>query len=290
MDIVRMKIDDQIQYVSIIIITLNEEENILQCLENIEGWTDDIHIVDSGSNDNTVEIAKKFTKNISIIEKGHWANIRNWAMENLPLKNEWVLFLDADEFLSTELKQEIITEINSQKDFDGFYIKRRFIFMNKWLKYGGLYPKVLRLFKFKKVKYIESGDVEYAKINGHVGELKYDMIHKDLKPFSRWVDKHNRISDRAALRYIELKNGKIEELYKINKNEVIEGNKVHIIREKIFDKLPLFLTPFALFFYAYILRLGFLDGIYGFIYHSHQSFWYRLLIYTKVREMSILKK
>ena len=261
--------------VSVIIITLNEEENLGQCLKSVYGWSDDIHIVDSDSTDNTVEIAKKYTGNIHTVEKGHWANIRNWAMSNIPLKYEWVIFIDADEWLTNELKNVIIQKVNSNIEENGFYIHRRFIFLNKWLKHGA-HGGELRLFKHKKTRYIEGGDVEYVKVDGKVGILKDDMIHQDLKPFSTWVDKHNKISLMAAERYMEIKKGKI--------NEMITARSW---LGKIWDKVPLLLRPFLMFFYVYFIKLGFLDGKEGFIYYFNQTFWYRLLIYTKVREMEI---
>jgi glycosyltransferase involved in cell wall biosynthesis len=271
--------------VSVIILTLNEEENIRQCLQSIDRWTDDIHIVDSNSTDNTVEIAKKYTNHIHIIEEGHWANIRNWAMSNIPLKYEWVMFVDADEWLTEELKNEIIQKLNSNIEENGFYIRRKFIFLNKWLKHGRMYSKVLRLFKHEKTEYIESGDVEYANVEGKVGLLDNSMMHQDLKPFSTWVDKHNKISLRAAKRYIEIKDGKKESLYKSSTNKTIEGENRHWVRENIWDRIPLLLRPFLMFFYVYVIKLGFLDGKEGLIYHLNQSLWYRVLIYIKVKEM-----
>lgn len=271
--------------VSVIILTLNEEKNIEQCLQSVYGWTDDVQIIDSNSTDNTVKIARKYTNNVYIVEEGHWANIRNWAMSNIPLKYEWVMFVDADEWLTEELKNEIIQKINSNPDEIGFYIRRRFIFLNKWLKHGGMYSKVLRLFKHEKTEYIESGDVEYAKVKGKVGILKNDMIHQDLKPFSAWIDKHNKISLRAAKRYIEIRGGERDLLYKPSTNEIIEGEKRHWIRENVWDRIPLLLRPFFMFFYVYFIKLGFLDGKEGLIYHLNQGLWYRLLIYTKIKEM-----
>ena len=126
--------------VSVIIITLNEEENIEQCLQSIYGWTDDIHIADSNSTDNTVEIAKRYTDNIHIVEersRGHWATIRQWALSTVSPKYKWILFVDADEWLTEELKNEITRKINSDPNENGFYIPFRFIFMNRCLKYGG---------------------------------------------------------------------------------------------------------------------------------------------------------
>lgn len=263
--------------VSVIIITLNEEEDIEQCLQSVYEWSDDIHIADSNSTDNTVEIAKKYTDNIHTVEEGYhgnWATIRQWALSTVPLKCEWVLFVDADEWLTEELKNEIIQKINSDPDEIGFYIQFRFIFMNKWIKHGGQYAKVLRLFKHNKVHCVPDGDGECYVPEGKVGMLKNDFIHQDLKHFSTWIDKHNKISLMAAERYIEMKEGKID--------EAIAGRSW---LGKVWDRVPLLLRPFLMFFYVYIIKFGFLDGKEGLIYHLHHAFWYNLLIYTKVKEI-----
>jgi len=268
--------------VSIIILTLNEERNIENCLRSVHGWSNDIHIIDSYSKDSTVEIAKKFTSNVHRLEEGHWAHLRNWAMRNLPLKYEWLLFLDADERLTEDLKREISGVLKNSPEENGFYIKRRFIFMGRWLKHGSLYPKVLRLFRHKFTEYIADGDVEYAGVRGKVGQLTCDMIHEDQKGIFRWIEKHNRISDRAAKQYLNKKSFLPD---KRGKGGEIEGGRRVWVKETIWEKIPLLLRPSLTFLYQYVFRLGFLDGLEGLVYHLLQAFWYRLLIYVKVREL-----
>ena len=271
--------------VSVIILTLNEEENIEDCLKSVFGWSDDIHIVDSFSKDSTIDIARKYTQNIHQIPMAHWAHIRNWALKNLLLKYEWVLFLDADERLTEELKKEIVAVLKGSPKENGFYIKRRFFFLGRWLKYGGLYTKVLRLFKKDHARYVEFGDSEYAIVEGKVGFLRNDMIHEDKKGISRWIEKHVKIAEREAKRIIEKKKIGLE----LDRNDVeIEGKKRIRIRAKIWDRIPLLLRPFLLFIYCYFIKLGFLDGKEGLIYHLLWALWYRLLVYVKVRELTIL--
>ena len=268
--------------VSVIILTLNEEANIEHCLRSIYGWSEDIHIVDSFSEDDTVRLAMKYTRNTHKVKEAHWADLRNWAMRNLPLKYEWVLFLDADERLTEELKREISEVLKTSPEKNGFYIKRRFIFMGRCLKHGGLYPKVLRLFRYKFAEYIPVGDVEYAKVKGKVGLLKNDMVHEDKKSISRWIEKHNRISERAAKQYLNRGGSLLE---KQERDGEIEGGRHIWVKESVWEKIPLLLRPSVTFLYQYVFRLGFLDGLEGLIYHLLQAFWYRLLIYVKVREL-----
>lgn len=273
-------ISNNYAHVSVIIITLNEEENIEQCLKSIYGWSDDIHIVDSNSVDKTLEKAKRYTNNIHTIEEGHWATIRNWALSSISLKYEWVIFVDADEWLTDESKMEITQKINSGVKENGFHIPRRFIFLDKWLKHGWMYGiGELRLIKHEKTRYIESGDVEYVEVDGEIGILKNDMMHQDLKPFSKWLDKHNKISTMAAKKYIE-----------IRERDIVETTtKGHYLR-KLWNRIPLLLRPFSMFFYVYFIGLGFLDGKEGLIYHLHHAFWYQLLIFTKIKEIEISRR
>lgn len=268
--------------VSVIILTLNEEANIEYCLKNIYGWSDDVHIVDSFSTDNTAKLAALYTNNLHNVDSAHWADIRNWAMRNLSLKYDWVVFLDADEQLTDDLKKEIVETLKTSPEVNGFYIKRRFIFMGRWLKYGGLYVKVLRLFRYRFAKYFPEGDVEYASVEGKVGSMKNDMIHNDRKSLSTWIEKHNKISGRAAKQYLT----KYSSLPKGNtKSSEIEGGKRTWVKYVLWDRIPLLLRPSITFFYQYVLKLGFLDGLEGLTYHLLQAFWYRLLIYAKVKEL-----
>jgi glycosyltransferase involved in cell wall biosynthesis len=270
--------------VSVIVLTLNEEANIEYCLRSVYGWSDDIHVVDSFSADNTVRIAARYTKNIHKAEEAHWADLRNWAMRNLQLKYKWVLFLDADEQLTKDLKMEISETLKTSPEENGFYIKRRFIFMGRWLKHGGMYDKILRLFRHEFAEYIPDGDVEYAKVKGKVGLMRYDMIHKDRKGISKWIEKHNKISDRAAKQYL---TGRASLLKDQQKGSEIEGGRRTWVKYTLWEKIPLVLRPSVTFLYQYVLKLGFLDGLEGLSYHLLQAFWYRLVIYVKIRELSL---
>lgn len=276
-----MIIDGHKRPVSVIVITLNEEANIEYCLKSVSPWSDDIFVVDSFSEDNTLKIAERFTKNIYSVDRAHWADIRNWSMRNLPLSYEWVLFLDADEWLTEKLKNEISETLKTSK-LNGFYIKRRFIFMGRWLKHGGLYVKILRLFKHEFAAYIANGDVEYARVYGEVGSLKHDIIHEDRKPISRWIEKHNKISDRAARQHLGAQNYSLRQTIK---GVELEGGGRTRAKYVFWEKIPLVLRPGITFVYQYFFALGFLDGMQGLCYHLLQAFWYRLIIYVKVSEI-----
>ncbi len=269
---------------TIIILTFNEEVNLPAALESVVAWGDQVFVVDSFSTDKTLEIARKYEAQIYRNIWVDWATQRNWALDNLPIKNEWVLFLDADERVSSDLVNEIseILPIVS-KDVAGFYINRRFIFLDRWLKHGGHNPNwVLRLVRRHKTRVLSAGDNEYFKVEGKVLRLRFYMLHEDKKGIVFFTDKHNKISKLAAYKLFS------KEKFTDADNEgkyTLESKYRVWIRENILYKLPLFCRPFCMFFYRYFFRFGFLDGIEGFIYYFLHDFWYPFLVDSKILEI-----
>ena len=134
--------------ISALILTYNEEKNIEDCLKSIYDWVEEIFIVDSYSQDNTLEVARKYTDKIYQHPFENFSQQRNWSQDNLPIKNEYVLHLDADERVSSELSSELREIFSSNVNAEGFMISRRTVFRGRWIKYGGHYPVYhLRLFK-----------------------------------------------------------------------------------------------------------------------------------------------
>lgn len=260
---------------SIIILTYNEEVNLENCLKNIFGWADEIFIVDSYSTDKTLEIAKKYGAKIFQHPFENQAVQFNWALDNLKVKNEWILRLDADEYLTPELKGEIaqaltnadLTQTNAE--INGYYIKRRVYFMGKWIKYGGYYPAwILRLFRKGK------GKSELRKVDEHIvlnegkaGKLKNDFIDDNKKDLTWWISKHNDYASREAA-------------------DFLVGN-LGVSKKRYYYALPMFCRAFLYFIYRYFIRLGFLDGKAGLIFHFLQGFWYRFLVDVKIYEARI---
>jgi glycosyltransferase involved in cell wall biosynthesis len=272
--------------VSVIILTYNEEVNIRACLESVKDLTDEIFIVDSFSTDCTLEIAREYTDKIYQNAWVHWAHQRNWALDNLPLKTDWVLFLDADERLTPELRQEISTTLEAKKlEVQGFYIKRNFYFLGKWIKYGG-YKKdyILRLIKKNQARSVGSGAREYVTISGITGKLQSYMIHEDNKDLSFWIDKHNKLANLEAQELLANKTGLVSNIPS-GKKVTIEHGIIIWLREKIWIKMPLFIRPFFYFIYRYVLQLGFLDGKAGLIYCFLHGLWYPFLVDAKYYEI-----
>ncbi|MBN2197980.1 glycosyltransferase family 2 protein [Candidatus Wolfebacteria bacterium] len=255
--------------ISAIILTYNEEINIEICLKNLKDWANEIFIVDSFSTDKTLEIAKNYGCQIIQHEFINQAQQFNWALENLDIKNDWILRLDADEYLTEELKKEISEKLeNVPSDVFGFLMKRRVYFMGKWIKHGGYYPTwILRLFKKGKAKSEDrTMDEHIILLEGKVEKFKNDFIDDNKKNLTYWVEKHN--------------NYALREVKDILQNDIGQGKK-----RKIYYKLPVFFRVFLYFVYRYFIRFGFLDGKEGLIFHFLQGFWYRFLVDAKICEI-----
>ncbi|MDA7692775.1 glycosyltransferase family 2 protein [Alphaproteobacteria bacterium] len=274
---------------TVVILTFNEELNIRTSLNSVSDWAKYVYILDSESKDQTCNIALEYGAEIFLRKFDTFANQRNYAISELPLKTEWMLFLDADEYLLDSLKSEINDAIYNKK-YDGFYLKRRFYFMGKWIKYGGYYPTwILRLFKHKLASC--NRDVnEHVVVNGKIGKLKCDFVDNNKKDVTDWIEKHNKYSTFEAIELIKNHKNSIE----IDEMANIFGTQVERkrwVRERVWNRLlPPLIRPWLYFFYRYILRLGFLDGKEGFIYHTLHGLLYRILIDVKFVERKKNKK
>jgi glycosyltransferase involved in cell wall biosynthesis len=268
--------------ISVIVLTYNEEKNIGECLKSVYNWAAEIFIVDSFSTDRTLDIARKYTDKIYQNKFESYSKQRNWALDNLIFSNEWVFFLDADERPSDELKKEIREVlIEVPKDIEGFYIKRRFIFMGRWIKHGGYYPTwLLRLFRHKSGRCQDREVDEHFIVSGKTLQIQNDIIHEDKRGITFWIDRHNQY---ATLEAFEQTKEQSTNQNNPSANSYIE--KKRLLKRHIWNCFPIFFRPFIFFFYRYILRGGFLDGKAGFIYHFLHGFWYRLLVDIKIKEM-----
>jgi glycosyltransferase involved in cell wall biosynthesis len=260
--------------ISVLIPAKNEESNLPACLESLQR-ADEVFVVDSQSSDRSVEIAKTYGANVVQFQfNGRWPKKKNWSLDNLPFRNEWVLIVDCDERIPPELWDEISTAIQNP-DYDGYYLNRKVFFLGKWIRYGGKYPDWnLRLFKHKQGRYENlnteevpnTGDNEvheHVVLDGSVGYLKNDMLHIDFRDIYHWLDRHNRYSNWEARVYFNLLNGK-DDTGTIGAKLFGDAVQRKRFLKKLWVRLPF--KPMLRFMLFYIIRLGFLDGKAGYIY------------------------
>ena len=261
---------------------LNEEVNIKPCLEAVK-WADNIFILDSGSTDATLEIAREYTDHIHTRRFDNYSTHINWALDNLPFENQWLLFVDADEVVTPEMAGEVRTVVaQDPPGIDAYWVKRRFMFLGKWLKYGGQYKtRVIRLFRHANVRFQRLVN-QVPVYDGGDGFLENDLIHDDRKGFSALVDRHNKYSTFEATESLKRLHPELlsaEELATTVKDDSAVKRK-----KRLFERLPLVARPPARFFYMYILLLGFLDGVAGFVY-AFFKMCYEFFICVKIYEM-----
>lgn len=259
--------------ISVIILSYNESIHIERVLNNVIDWADEVILFDSFSDDGTLDIVESKFIETRIVQRkfDNYSSQRLASLEEA--SNEWVLFLDADEILSEELKAEI-SSLNFNSDLvQGYYLNRQFFFMDKWIKYGGYFPSWnMRLFSKRYVR-IEREVNEFITVEGKTGRLRGLFADHNLNDFTFWIDKHNRYSTREA---VELSNS-----YNVKLGFDAHENKKWF-RQNIWNKLfPPLLRPFVYFLWRYFVKLGFLDGHQGFIYHLFHAFVYRMIIDVK---------
>lgn len=279
--------------VSVLIPTFNEELNIEYAVQSVIGLSDDIVIMDSFSTDGTREIVERLSScyqgSIRWIQHKFegYGKQWNWAFDNIDWKYHWLILLAADERISPELLEEIEIWFESEEPsrYNAIFIKRRFIWQGKWIKHGGYYPFWdARLLKIGYGYFDERSVNEHLHIQGETRTFKNDIIHEDQRSLGFWIEKHNKYATLEAQELLRAEQRKSKD--KLARFWGTQAERKRWIREKIWNRLlPLLIRPFLYFFYRYFIRLGFLDGKEGFVYHFLHGLWYRFLIDIKYLEM-----
>lgn len=276
--------------ITAIILTKNEEVNIARCINSIAGLADRIVVVDSGSTDNTIKIAKELGAEIYKHEPfEHYAEQFNWALDNVEVRTKWVYRIDADEVVTPELKKEIIEECNKHHDdsINGLVMKFKVYFMGRFLTHGGIYPFYnLTIFKYGYGRYEDRAMGEHVVLTeGQTVDLKNDCLHYDFKDLTAWINKHNWYATREVADYMATIENK-----QIDTSLYHEAEKTKKLRDGLYYKLPKFWRAKFYYWYRYYFKLGFLDGEAGRVHAFLQAYWYRYLIDAKILEQEIKKE
>jgi len=247
---------------SVAIVTLNEEATLARTLASV-AWAEEIVVVDSGSTDRTIEIARSYGARVIEREWPGFAVQKNFAITQCT--GTWILSLDADEELTPELQQQIQALLASNPPSDAFYLKRRNYFLGRWIKHGGFYPDAkLRLFRRGAAKFAERAVHETIAFDGKAGTLDFDLIHHSYPTLADYIEHMNRYSSLGA--------------------EVLTAQK-RTSHSWIAFVVNVLYVPQIMFQKNYILRLGFLDGREGFLLHLYHAA-YTSWKYAKAWEQS----
>lgn len=264
--------------ISIIVLTLNEARDLAHCLDSIE-WSDDIHVVDSGSSDNTIEIAKSYNASTYYNPFTGFGDQRNWAIENCKTKYRWLLFLDADERSTEAFRQSVNKAVlNASPETIGFYLCSKTMLKGSWLKRSDNFPKwQFRLLSKGKALFVNAGHGQ--KESGNVKQIKYikePYIHNAFsKGWEQWEEKHKKYAKDDAKDASE----KVKILpILFNKS----GSQRKIALKKVLRQMKLW--PYIRFVYTYFFCLGLLDGLAG-LQYSKKILWYEKLIQQEIRSI-----
>ena len=272
-----------------IILTKNESKHIVRCIESVKGIAEDILVVDCFSSDDTVELAKKAGARVVQHKWKNYATQFNYALNECGINTDWVWRLDADEYVEDKLGDEVKKYIQSApENINGIYVKRRIDFMGKPLKHGGWYPTYhLKVFKRGHGECENRWTDEHIRLfDGETTIIKNgDQVDANLNDLTWWTEKHNGYANREIIDMLLMEYGLDEKFSKVKpKFWGTEEQRKRWLKVK-YIKMPLFVRPYLNFIYRYFFKGGFLDGKRGFIWHTLQGFWYRMLVDAKVYEI-----
>jgi len=273
--------------VSVIVPIKNEAMNLVRCLSSV-AWADEIFVVDSQSTDRSINIAQEHGAQVVQFHfSGTWPKKKNWALQNIPFRNEWVFILDADEVLPPEAREEFARVIAGAGDVVGFWINRRFMFMGRWLRHS-YYPNWnLRLFRHALGRYekltdadTRSGDNEvheHVIVAGPTGSLRCEIDHYAFPSIEVFVEKHNRYSNWEA--QVSADRLLSRSVVQIQSGPVGRRRKL----KQFSQHLPC--RPLLRFLYVYLWQKGFLDGREGY-YFARLHAYYEFLSLAKTYELT----
>lgn len=268
-----------------VVLTFNEEAGLPNCLESLKGLTTQILVCDSGSTDGTVAIAEGAGAQVVVREFDNYGAQRNWAQDQISSEAGWVLHLDADESLTPELRHEIKRYlVEPPVGVDGFLLRRRTVFMGRWIKHGAHYPSYhLRLFRIGAARCEDRLYDQHFMLttDGGLKKLQNDFIDNVSSDLITWSQRHSRWADLEAREI--LRNAPTSQVRPRFWGSSIERKRWQ--RRRALMRLPPFFRPFVYWMYRYFFRLGFLDGKPGLIFHFLQGFWFRFLVDARLYEL-----
>lgn len=274
---------------TVLLTTRNEEANLARSLGSVVRWADQVIVLDSESTDGTVEIAERMGATVERLAYEHgriipW--IFQWALDNLPIRNEWILLLEADQAVSPLLRAEIEKLVVMAGEIrNGFYLRRRQIFRGRPLRFGGYGGKrMLKLFRrgHGELDPVEQDTRVYVK--GPVGSLDGALEEWNVKEdeILFYLGKHLRYIEAFAQEELRRRQGAVFK----GRARLFGTPDERILWQKgIWLRLPLFARPFAYFVWRYFFLFGFLDGSTGFLFHFLQAFWFRLCVDVRLAEL-----
>lgn len=270
---------------TVVILTLNEAQHISRAIASVSDIADRIVVVDSGSTDQTCHIAKDLGAQVLVHPFVNQAEQFNWTLDQLPPDTDWVFRLDADEIVTPALAKSLSARLSAcGPDITGAEVLRRIVFLGRPIKWGGLFPMpVLRVLRYGRGRSDTRWMDEHIHTDGPTIRLDGELLDDNLNPLSWWIDKHNAYATREAIQVLSDEEAAAREAGSAG---TANANQ----KRNSYYKAPLFLRAFVYFLYRYVIRLGFLDGRRGLVFHFLQGFWYRFTVDAKIYETRLRLK
>ena len=275
--------------ISAIVLTFNEEKNLPACLASLDGLVEQVFVVDSGSTDRTLDIARQAGATLASHAFEHYGAQRNWAIDHLPVTSPWTLHIDADERLTSELRASITAALaRNDPEIAGFLVSRRTMFMGQWIRHGGHYPAWhLRVVRTGAGRCEDRLYDQHFYVSGTVQKLQGDLIDTLTPDVATFTARHLRWAALEAAEHETSADATGRIRGRLDSDNAIERRRW--LRDW-YARLPLFVRPTAYFLYRYVVRLGFLDGRAGLVFHVLQGFWFRFLVDALILERRLRRK
>ncbi|WP_218016274.1 glycosyltransferase family 2 protein [Sphingomonas asaccharolytica] len=271
--------------ITAIVLTHNETLHIGRCIDRLQRWCAKIIVLDSFSEDNTVAIARAAGAEVHSRAFINQAEQFQWALDTIPIATEWIIRVDADEYFEPALVAEIKERLPTlDARTTGVMFRRKMIFRGRWIRWGTYYPVfLLRLFRTGAARVEQRWMDEHLQLT-HGDAILFvrgDFVDENLQTIGAWTDKHNRYATRHMVDFVGRRIGLIP-------TEPMPADRKartkRWLREKVFGRTPLYLRSWLYFNYRFFVRLGFLDGCQGFVWHFLHGFWFFMLIDAKIDE------
>lgn len=274
---------------TVIILTQNEARHLERCLASVKDFASHVLVVDSGSTDDTVEIAERLGAKVIHNPWLNHATQFNFALDQLPEDADWVFRLDADEVVTPQLSAEITKKIGRiGPEVSGVLLSRRMSFLNKRIRWGGIFPiRIVRIFRAGRGRCEVRWMDEHIIVDGETVEFVGEIHDDNMNSLTWWTDKHNAYASREAVDLLNLEYGFRPHEAVANLRSGRQARIKRWLKEAVYSHLPGGLRAFVYFLYRYVLRLGFLDGREGAAFHVLQGFWYRYLVDAKLHEVRL---
>lgn len=274
--------------ITAIVLTFNEEVHIARCLERLRPLVDRIVVVDSFSTDQTVEIARAF--DVEVLQRT-WKNPAdqlNWALEAVQVRTDWVLRLDCDEYLEPGLQAALRRRLpRLPADITGLEFRLKVLFRGRFIRFGGYYRTWLPRLWRRGAARIEQRWMDERAVLTHGRAIRLvggDLVDASLKDIDWWTAKHNRYATLHMVDFVSREFGLAPVDRSVETGVNGQGRFKRFLRDRVYAGAPLYLRAVLYFLQRYILRLGFLDGRQGFVWHVLQGFWLFVLIDAKIEE------